>query len=769
MSDRDEIQSLRAAFDQASIGRTLTRPDGRLARANQALCAMLGYSAAELERMSFADITHPDDMASSRECIRALLAGELQTCQLEKRYLHRDGRVVWTSVNATLVRDADGAPLYFVTDIIDITERKRAEEALRRSETKYRSLVEGSLQGVVIAQDAPPRLTFANPAMGEITGFAPEELLAMDPEQIAGLIHPDDRERFFATFRSRLAGASPPARAEYRHVRKDGSHGWVLAYTNAIDYLGQPATLTAFVDITEAKRAAEVLAQSEARARAMYRHLPFPTFVWQRQGGKLIFTDCNAAAERLAGGTIRDWIGKDLRQVHADRPDVVADIERCFTEQQTIQRQMQFRYSDTGEERFLLVTYGPVPPDTVLVHTEDRTEQRRTEEKLRVSQRLEAVGQLAGGVAHDFNNYLTVINSYARFARDALQNNDPVGTDLEQILAAGQRAAELTGQLLAFSRRQLLEPEVLDPGRVIAGLETMLRRLLGEHIAVAIDSGSAGGSVRADPGQLEQVIVNLAVNARDAMPDGGRLRIATGEVELDRERLERDFADREIDARPGNYVELAVSDSGCGMDAETRARIFEPFFTTKDAAKGSGLGLATVYGIVAQSGGLIAIDSRPGGGSCFRVYLPRVEPRQADPPQRTVPEQTGGDEAVLVVEDEPAVRDITERILQRAGYRVLAAADGQEALRLLEGEPFDFDLLLTDVIMPQLSGPELAVRLSARNPKLRVLYMSGYTDDAIVHHGVLDGETQLIGKPFSAEELIHKVRTVLDDQRQPRP
>jgi PAS domain S-box-containing protein len=769
VSDRDAIQSLRAAFDQASIGRTLTGPDGRLARVNQALCAMLGYPAAELERMSFADITHPDDMASSRECIRALLEGERQTYQLEKRYLHRDGRVVWTSVNATLVRDADGAPLYFVTDIIDITERKRAEAALRRSESKYRSLVEGSLQGVVIAQDAPPRLTFANPAMAEITGFSPDELLAMGPEQIAGLIHPDDQERFFATFRSRLADHSPPARSEYRHLRKDGSVGWVLAYSNAIDYLGQPATLTAFVDITEAKRAAEELAQSEARARAMYRHLPFPTFIWQRQGGDFVFSDCNAAAERLTGATIRNWIGKNLNQVHTDRPDVIADIERCFAEQQTIQREMQFRYSDTGEEKLLLVTYAPVPPDTVLVHTEDRTEQRRTEEKLRVSQRLEAVGQLAGGVAHDFNNYLTVINSYARFARDAVGAGDPVRADLEQILAAGQRATELTGQLLAFSRRQLLEPEVLDPGRVIAGLETMLRRLLGEHIAVTIDTETASGSVRADPGQLEQVIVNLAVNARDAMPDGGSLRIATGEVELDRGRLERDFADSEVDARPGPYVELAVSDTGCGMDAETLAHIFEPFFTTKDAAKGSGLGLATVYGIVAQSGGLIAVDSRLGGGSCFRVYLPRVEPRQVEQPQPTAAWRTDGHEAVLVVEDEPAVRDITERILRRAGYRVLAAADGQQALRLLEGGPLEFDLLLTDVIMPQISGPELAARLSARNPALRVLYMSGYTDDAIVHHGVLDGETQLISKPFSAEDLLAKVRTVLDADRPPRP
>ncbi len=769
MRDQEEIQSLRAAFDQASIGRTLTRPDGRLARVNQALCAMLGYTAEQLEGMSFAEITHPDDMAASRECIRALHAGERQTYQLEKRYLHRDGRVVWTSVNATLVRDSGGAPLYFVTDIIDITERKRAEEALRRSETKYRTLVEGSLQGVVIAQDEPPRLTFANPAMAEITGYAPDELLAMGPEQIAGMIHPDDRGRFFAAFRSRLAGQSPPARAEYRHLRKDGSSGWVLAYSNAIDYLGQPATLTAFVDITEARRAAQDLAHSEARARAMYRHLPFPTFVWQRQQDHFVLIDYNAAAEQITSGGIERWQGLKLTEIYHDEPDIVADIERCYAQQCTIQREMEYRYRTAPAKRQLRVTYAHVPPDTVLVHTEDRTEQRRTEEKLRVSQRLEAVGQLAGGVAHDFNNYLTVINNYAEFARDALDEGNPVRKQLQQILTAGQRAAQLTGQLLAFSRRQLLDPEVLDLGQVIAGLESMLRRLLGEHITVTIASEPVSGSVRADPGQLEQVIVNLAVNARDAMPDGGTLRIATAEVELDRDRLERDFADSEIEAKPGTYVVLAVSDDGCGMDAETRARIFEPFFTTKDAARGSGLGLATVYGIVAQSGGLIAIDSRPEAGSTFRVYLPRVAHRQVVKPQRTAPGRAGGDEAVLVVEDEPAVRDITERILQRAGYRVLAAADGHQALQLLEREPFEFDLLLTDVIMPRLSGPELAARLGAHNPELRVLYMSGYTDDAIAHHGVLDGETQLISKPFSAEELIDKVRTVLDADRSSRP
>jgi nitrogen-specific signal transduction histidine kinase len=388
----------------------------------------------------------------------------------------------------------------------------------------------------------------------------------------------------------------------------------------------------------------------------------------------------------------------------------------------------------------------------------DIGERRRLEEQLRQSQKMEAVGRLAGGIAHDFNNLLTVIAGRAQLILSRLRPEEPIHRDASLVRSTADRAAALTQQLLAFSRKQVLQPQVLNLNKVVTGMEPMLGRLIGEDIDLAVIPVEQPGRVKADPAQIEQVIVNLVVNARDAMPEGGRLTVETADVELDAASASRHFS-----VPAGAYVVLAVTDTGTGMDEATRTRVFEPFFTTKEPGKGTGLGLSTVYGIVKQSGGDIQLESEVGRGTRFKIYLPRVvepaAPEEARPVPAPVPR---GDETVLLVEDEPEVRDLAREILEASGYTVLQACDPQDALLIAERHGGPIHLLLTDVIMPRQSGRALAERLRPLRPELQVLFMSGYTNEAIVRHGVLEPGTLFIQKPFTPEGLGRKVREALD-------
>jgi len=390
--------------------------------------------------------------------------------------------------------------------------------------------------------------------------------------------------------------------------------------------------------------------------------------------------------------------------------------------------------------------------------TQDITDLRSLEGQLRHSQKLEAVGRLAGGIAHDFNNLLTAINGYCDLILDDLPAEDPMRSDLFEIRRAGERAATLTRQLLAFSRKQVLEPRVINLNTIVAGMDNMLRRLLGEDIELHTHFEPDLGLVKADPGQLEQVILNLAVNARDAMPNGGKLTIETSNAVLD-----EDYARKHQSIVPGSYTLLAVSDTGCGMDSETQAHLFEPFFTTKDLGKGTGLGLSMVYGIVKQSGGSIWVYSEPNQGSTFKIYLPSLqETREADATLEPPEKLADGSETVLVVEDESAVRSFTRMVLQRSGYRVIEASNGEEALSRSRAHPGEIQLLVTDMVMPGMGGRQVAEALERQRPRVRVLYLSGYTENAIGQRGALGSELPFLQKPFTMEALLHKVRQVLD-------
>ena len=393
----------------------------------------------------------------------------------------------------------------------------------------------------------------------------------------------------------------------------------------------------------------------------------------------------------------------------------------------------------------------------MLALVQDVTDRKKLEEQLRQSQKMEAIGQLAGGVAHDFNNLLSVVLSYADLILADLESDDVIRGDVEEIRRAGERAAALTRQLLMFSRQQVIEPKVLDLNDVLSGVDKMLRRLVGEDVELTTIHGPSLGHIRADPGSVEQVLMNLVVNARDAMPVGGKLTIETANFLLDEE-----YARAHIDAKPGAYVMLAITDTGSGMDKSTLARIFEPFYTTKEKGKGTGLGLSTVFGIVQQSGGTVWVYSELGVGTTFKVYLPRVDEAAEDMRSLVVSATLRGSETILLVEDEDQVRDVARGILLRQGYSVLDARNAGEALLLCEQHPGRIHLLLSDVVMPRMSGPALAKRLVRSRPDMKVLCMSGYTDDAAVRHGVIDAELAYLQKPLTVDSLSRKVRSVLD-------
>jgi two-component system cell cycle sensor histidine kinase/response regulator CckA len=642
-------------------------------------------------------------------------------------------------------------------------QQSRAERALRESEERFRQLAENIGAVFWLHETATGRTLYVSPAFERIWGRPAQELYG-DPRAWSDSLHPDDR-----TINPTL-GAQEPYEHEYRIVRPDGSVRWIRDRGFPIrDGQGQVYRTAGIAeDVTERREAQEALVRREAHFRSLIENAQDLIMIVDHE---CVMRYHSPSLERLLGFTHAELSGRNgLGLVH---PDDLPDVTAAFVDLLgrpggTVLKEYRVATKDGGwkllETRGKNLFHDPAVAGIVL-NSQDVTERRQaedglrlSEEQLRQSQKMEAVGRLAGGVAHDFNNLLTAIQGNVEMLMLEVPPGGAIRDDLMEIKRAATRAASLTRQLLAFSRKQMLAPKVLDVNGAVRELERMLGRVIGEDVQLVTALNADRATVMADPGQLEQVILNLAVNARDAMPRGGTLRIETREVQL----TEKEAARYPYRVDPGAYVRLSVSDTGTGMPAEVLARVFEPFFTTKEQGKGTGLGLSTVYGIVKQSGGYVWAESEPGRGSTFRVYLPRVnaEPERPEPKPEPVSEPCGG--VVLLVEDEEGVRSLSRRVLERRGYTVLAARNAAEARQMFADNGSRVDLLLTDVVMPHESGRELAEALLPLQPDLRVVFMSGYTDDALIRHGVLEDRYRLLEKPFAPEGLARMVREALE-------
>ena len=661
----------------------------------------------------------------------------------------------WVSVAARPLADEQGNRIGAISIYRDVTGRKQAEQALRASELRYRLLFEKNLAGI-LRSTMDGRVLECNEAFARMLGYdSISELAALNSRVL--YYHASDRERIL----KRLQEKKYITQEEICFRHKDGRPVWILTNLNLVeaeDEGGEPTIIGTSFDITERKESREALRESQNRFAAFMRHLPGVAFMKNRQGQYVFY---NEGAQGLFALNPEDFLGKTDQEVwpaeYAKR-FVASDAEviggkklletvEAIPHQHAVHHWLIYRFpilDENDEVQFI----GGVGIDI--------TERLELEEQLRQSQKMEAIGRLAGGVAHDFNNLLTVISGYSDMIMRGLPADDPLHGSIEEVLKAASRATSLTNQLLAFSRRQVSQPKVLDLNALVANMDRMLRRVIGEHIELETVLTPGLGNVKADSGQLEQVIMNLAVNARDAMPEGGHLLIRTSNVDVARSLRPH------ADVRPGSYVRLTIADSGKGMDAEIMVHLFEPFYTSK-SGKGTGLGLSTVYGIIKQSGGEIVVESEPGRGATFHIYLPKIAGAiEATKSARAGSGVLTGTETVLLVEDEPGVRQLVREMLHRLGYTILEAGGGAEALRIFDQHQGSIDLLLTDVIMPHMSGRELAERLRLLRPSLKVLFISGYTDDMLAHHGMLEPNVYLLPKPFAPDELARKMREVLD-------
>ncbi|MGH7613671.1 MAG: PAS domain S-box protein [Gemmatimonadales bacterium] len=767
---------------------SITDLDGRFTFINRAFLTTYGYGESEVMGRSVALIDSPRTPPALQIEIREATRRGTWRGELWNR--RKDGTDFPIALTTSQIRDPDGRVVGLVGVWNDITKRRRGDaiqQAVYRIAEAASAAhgLEALLRGVhrIVGELMPAENFFValyDRAAGLVT--FPYFVDQLDTADAPRPLRRGLTEYVLRTGRPLLGTPESIAALERRgEVELVGapSVDWlgvplkvgpttigvlaVQSYTEGLRFGAEELEILGVVSAQvamaiERTRSAERLQASEAKYRQLFEGNPEAMFVYDAE--TLGFLAVNEAAVRRYGYLREEFLGMTLLDIRPE--EEVEKLVKTLAQYRGGTARatgLRHRHRD-GTLVDVEVTFDDIDFEgrpARLAVVEDVTGQRRLEEQLRQAQKMEAVGQLAGGIAHDFNNLLTAIVGYATLLERALPAGSESREDVHEIVGAARRAANLTHQLLAFSRKQVLRPTVLDVNVVVRDMERILQRVIGEHIALrtSLDPGLA--PVLADASRLEQVIMNLAVNARDAMPTGGHITIETANVPLDAE-----LASVHQDAQPGEYVLLAVSDTGMGMPPEVKAHVFEPFFTTKDVGKGTGLGLATVYGIVRQSGGFLAVDSEPGRGARFRIYFPRAEAVRAEA-ARTTPEPTAaGSGTVLLVEDEPGVRHLARAVLTRYGYRVLEAADGAEALRLAADHTEPIHLLLTDVVMPGMSGPELAARFHSLRPETQVLYASGYTNEAIVHHGVRDDRVPFLQKPFEPDDLVRRVRALLE-------
>ena len=696
--------------------------------------------------------------------------GEVARREL-KLWVHDRFRYVYAT--AMPVVEPDGTveqDLVMLQDLTDLQVLQESEDALRASEQRFRSIFEKVAAGMITTRLDGAYLQ-VNPAICAMLGYTESELLR---KQFPQTVHEDDLENFQQQFKEVLAGRRHDIELEMRYLRKDGTTMW--GHTTAVwqfDGENRPTYCIHLIqDINQRKYAINALQESRQKYEALINTLE--GIVWEADAETFEFSFVSPQAEQILGYPVDKWLSQPrFWRNHVHPEDLRKSVEASNQARKNKHGyELEYRIvAADGRSVWLRDTVGVVQQDGqvtklrgVMIDITKRKEAelalQSSEAQLRQSQKMEAIGRLAGGIAHDFNNILTAITGYSELMQQKMDETHEMFRETNEIVKAARRASELTRQLLAFSRQQVLQTRILDLNEVIIDMNHMVHRLIGEDIELVTEHADGLGSVKADPGQIQQVILNLAVNARDAMSGGGKLTISTENVTIETKQN----AGPRAGVEAGDYVLFALGDTGMGMDEEVRAQLFEPFFTTKEKGKGTGLGLSTVYGIVRQSGGHIAVESTLGEGTTFFVYLPRVEGNaEASGLAETAAEKPNtGSETILLVEDDETVRELASEILAINGYTVVEARNGIDALDIYKEKADEIDMLVTDVVMPQMGGKELAEKLIEIAPKLKVLFLSGYTSTAIVEQGILDVDTNFLQKPFTPVEFAGKVRTLLD-------
>jgi two-component system cell cycle sensor histidine kinase/response regulator CckA len=729
---------------------------------------LLGFSSEEImaQPMHFAMSTHSYEIVvrQTKERIAAVESGDetARTRMDEIEYLRKDGSSVVAERVTTLISDDQGAVRHILGVSRDITDRKRIEDELWKSEQKFVKAFESSPAVTILAEHQDSiRFILVNDAFEQVTGYRRDEAIGRTIQELG--LWADPREFDEAMKMLRVDGKVRNFEFKFRRKNGDIGTGWISSELMALD--SKTYSISTAIDITERKAAEEALRNSEERFYNVFRSSPAATIITDR--GRIILV--NDAFERTTGHRRDEVIGLTVTDLGlwsdpADRQqEVIRELE-TYGYVRNVEHRFRKKNGDVGIG-LLSIEFFSIAGKQYAVGTNvditDRKvaeeERKKLEDQLRQAQKMESIGRLAGGIAHDFNNLLTIINGYASLLATKLDQRDPLWSNADEIRRAGERAAGLTKQLLAFSRKQLIEPKTLDLNTSLRDFEQMLRRLIGEDISITMKFDASLGQVKADLEQFHQVIMNLVINARDAMPHGGAIEISTVNAEVS-----EDEAASRVDTKAGQYVMVTVSDTGTGIDEKIRQHIFEPFFTTKEKGKGTGLGLATVYGIMRQSGGWIDVLTKLGVGTSFKLYFPRTGATQMHE-NREAPREPSSNrgETILVVEDQDPVRHLMITILERHGYRILEATSGEQAFEIAEKHSGEIHLLLTDVVLPGINGKQLSDRLNTMRPTMKVLFTSGFTADIIAHSGVFNYGMAFMPKPFTPDRLAAKVLEVL--------